>query len=91
MEQVRRLEKAGGIDPRPCRLLEPDSEPKHFSKVSPKDRSRVIPAVLDESYCAGSTALRINIWLSETCTVAQRVTAMELLEADTELFGDLAG
>jgi hypothetical protein len=90
VEQVKRLEADPKIDPRPCRLLDPDKAAQHFTKVLPKDRPRVIPAVLDDTYHKGAIALRINIWLAEGCTVVQRDHALELLKTDTELFGDAA-
>jgi serine/threonine protein kinase len=90
VEQVKRLEADAKIDPRPCRLLDPDKAAKHFTKVLAKDRSRVIPAVLDDTHHKGAIALRINIWLAEGCTIAQRDNAIELLKTDRELFGDAA-
>ena len=86
IEQVKRFEADPKIDPRPCRMLVPDRAAQHFTKVLPKDRPRVIPAVLDDSFHSGAIALRINIWLAEGCTVAQRDHAIELLKTDTELF-----
>jgi hypothetical protein len=54
------------------------------------EESRIIPTVLDESYCnpKGSTTLRINIiLLPSATTIAQREAAMSLLMEDTSLFG----
>jgi hypothetical protein len=90
VERAVRFEADPKIDSRPCRLLDPDKAAQHFTKVLPKDRGRVIPAVLDDTYHSGAIALRINIWLAEGCTVAQRDHAIDLLKTDTELFGDAA-
>lgn len=90
VERAVRVEGDRNIDPRPCRMLDPDKAAQHFTKVLPKDRARVIAAVLDESYHSAGIALRINIWLAPGCTVAQRDHAIELLKTDTELFGDAA-
>jgi len=53
------------------------------------EESRIIPAVLDESYCKskGSTTLRINIILPSGTSIAQSEAAMSLLMEDTSLFG----
>jgi hypothetical protein len=87
VERVVRLEADAKIPCRPCRLLDPDKAAQHFTKVLPKDRDRVVPAVLDGTYHSAGIALRINIWLADGCTVAQRDQAIELLKADVELFG----
>jgi tRNA A-37 threonylcarbamoyl transferase component Bud32 len=91
VEQVKRLEADPNIDPRPCRLLDPDKAAQHRTKVLQKDWPRIIPAVLDDTYHKGAIALRINIWLAEGCTVMQRDHAIDLLKADAEIFGDTAG
>ena len=88
VEQVKRFEADPKIDPRPCRMLDPDKAAQHFSKVLQKDRPRVIPAVLDDSFHSGAIALRINIWLAEGCTIVQRDHAIDLLKTDTELFAN---
>lgn len=87
VERVVRVEADGKISCRPCRLLDPDKAAQHFTKVLPKDRDRVVPAVLDGTHHSAGIALRINIWLADGCTIAQRDQAIELLKADVELFG----
>jgi hypothetical protein len=54
------------------------------------DSARIVPAVLDESYCnpKGTTALRINIILPAGTTLAQRESVIELLREDNSLFGE---
>ena len=53
------------------------------------EHSRIIPAVLDESYCIpkGTTALRINIVLPEGTTIDQREAVISVLKDDSSLFG----
>jgi hypothetical protein len=78
--------KDGGIAPRPTRVLELNNVARHAKAAPGISADRIIPAVLDETFCSVSCGLRINIILDEGCTVQQREAAMVELRADTDLF-----
>jgi hypothetical protein len=83
---VRRVQKDGAIAPRPSRVLDLSNIARHAKVAIGISQDRIIPAVLDQSFCAESCALRINILLDEDCTVQEREAAMAELKSDTELF-----
>jgi hypothetical protein len=90
IQAVRRVRKDHGPALSPTRLLGVDNMSQHVSAaLESVEPSRVIPAVLDESYCIpkGKTVLRINIVLPPNTSIAQREAAIKLLSEDTSLFG----
>ena len=53
------------------------------------DEARIIPIVLDASYCVpAAVALRMNIVLPPGTTLSQREAAFEVLREDSSLFGE---
>jgi hypothetical protein len=90
VQAVRRVRKDPKLRLAPSRVLELSNISQHVTDLPKIDKSRIIPAVLDESYCipGGTTVLRINILLSPGTTLRQRECAMEQLKKDLSLFGD---
>lgn len=86
VQAVRRVQKDGTIAPRPNRVLELNQIARHAKAAAGVAQERIIPAVLDQSFCAESCALRINILLAKDSTLAEREAAMVELRKDTELF-----
>jgi hypothetical protein len=86
IQSVRRVQKDGAIAPRPNRILEVTQIARHAKVAVGIAQERIIPAVLDQSFCAESCALRVNILLAEGVTIAQREAVMAELRKDTELF-----
>lgn len=69
------------------RILSTEAMSQHIRAATGVKQSRIIPALLDRSYCGtADTMLRINIVLAEDCNTAQRETAIEILAADRGLF-----
>lgn len=89
VQAVKRVRKDHGIPLSPTRLLPLDNIGQHLQGDA-IDAARIIPAVLDESYCVprSKTVLRVNIVLPPGTTIAQRETVLELLKSDTSLFGE---
>lgn len=90
VQAVRRVKRDPGPALTPTRLLGIDNISQHLSAALESiEPSRIIPAVLDESYCIpkGRTVLRINIVLPPNTSIGQREAAMKLLAADISLFG----
>jgi hypothetical protein len=87
---VRRVRKDPGLALRPTRILDLSSMAQHVSTLKGIDPTRIVPAVLDESYCipSGRTVLRVNIVLAEGTTLRQREAAMERFRRDRTLFGE---
>jgi hypothetical protein len=83
---VHRVSKDGAIPPRPTRVLDINNIARHAKAAPGVGHDRIIPAVLDQSFCAESCALRINILLDDGCTIQEREAAMEELRKDVELF-----
>jgi hypothetical protein len=75
---------------RPTRVLDLSNIAQHVVSLPKTDVNRIIPAVLDESYCipSGTTVLRVNIVLAEDTTPRQRECAFERLRKDDALFGE---
>ena len=93
IQGVRRVRRDPKIPLTPTRLLALDHVAQHLTPaMAGIDGARIIPAVLDESYCLpkGTTALRINLILPGGTTLAQREAVIESLRADDSLFGDSA-
>ena len=69
-------------------VLIPDHVPTiHLDSAKGVDKSRVVPAVLDHSFCVGTDcALRINLILTEGTTPAQREAAIDVLSRDRRSF-----
>jgi hypothetical protein len=90
VQAVRRVRKDPNLALRPTRVLDLANINQHTVSLPKTDAHRVIPAVLDESYCVpgGATVLRINIVLAESTTPRQRECAMERLRKDDALFGE---
>ena len=90
VQAVRRVRRDPNLDLRPTRILDLSNIAQHATAAQGMEPKRIIPAVLDESYCipAGSTALRINIVLPENTTLRQRECAIERLRRDSALFGE---
>jgi tRNA A-37 threonylcarbamoyl transferase component Bud32 len=90
VQAVKRVRKDHGPALTPTRLLGVDNISQHLSPALESiERCRIIPAVMDESYCIpkGQTVLRINIVLPPGTTIGQREAAVKLLAADNSLFG----
>jgi len=83
---VRRVSKDGTIPPRPNRILDLNHIARHAKAAIGVAQDRIIPAVLDQSFCSESCALRINIVLEVGCTVQEREAVMVELRKDVELF-----
>jgi serine/threonine-protein kinase len=90
VQGVRRVRKDPNVALRPTRVLDLTNVSQHIGSLQKLDVNRIIPAVLDESYCTppGSTVLRINILLAENTTPRQRECAYERLRQDDALFGE---
>jgi serine/threonine protein kinase len=90
IQEVWRVRKDPDLPLRPTRILELSNMSQHISAVKGVDPVRIVPAVLDESYCipSGRTVLRINIVLPEGTTLRQREAAMERFRRDGALFGE---
>jgi serine/threonine protein kinase len=90
VQAVRRVRKDPNLALSPTRLLQLENIAQHLtSGTEIMEPARIIPAVLDESYCIpkGSTTLRINIILPAGTTISQREAVMSLLREDGSLFG----
>jgi hypothetical protein len=87
---VRRVRGEGAIAHYPTRLLEMHELARHGKGLPAAMMGRVIPAVLDASYSAGSKdrAIRINIILPEGTTGAQREAAIRRLRENKRIFPD---
>jgi hypothetical protein len=83
---VRRVSKDGAIPPRPNRILDLSNLARHAKAAVGVSQDRIIPAVLDQSFCTVSCALRINILLEDGCTVQEREAVIVELKKDVELF-----
>jgi hypothetical protein len=83
---VRRVSKDGTIPPRPNRILDLNNIARHAKAAVGISPDRIIPAVLDQSFCTVSCALRINIVLEDGCTVQEREAVMVELKKDVDLF-----
>jgi hypothetical protein len=93
VEGVKRVRKDMELPLKPTRILDGKSRSLHLKAAPPGfDENRIIPAVLDESYCipSGTTVLRINVILAEGTTAQQRDVAVDLLRKDAYLFGEAA-
>jgi tRNA A-37 threonylcarbamoyl transferase component Bud32 len=91
VQGVRRVRRDPKLPLSPTRLLSLDHLAQHVTQaMAGIDSARIIPAVLDDSYCSpkGATALRINIVLPGGTTLAQREAVMEILREDNSLFGE---
>lgn len=90
VQAVRRVRKDHGLALRPTRILELSNIGQHIVGVQKMDVNRIIPAVLDESYCSpsGTTVLRINVVLAEGTSPRQRECAFQRLRMDDALFGE---
>jgi hypothetical protein len=86
VQAVRRVSKDATIPPRPNRILDINNIARHAKAAVGVVQERIVPAVLDQSFCVESCALRINILLEEGCTIQEREAAMEELRKDLELF-----
>lgn len=90
VQAVRRVRKDPKLALRPTRVLDVTNIAQHIVSLPKTDVHRIIPAVLDESYCipSGATVLRVNIVLAEATTPRQRECAYERLRKDDALFGE---
>jgi hypothetical protein len=69
------------------RILSVDGMSLHIKAAPGIKQARIIPALLDQSFCAAAnTMLRISIVLPENSTAAQREAAIEVLASDGSLF-----
>ena len=90
VQGVRRVKRDPNLPLTPTRILSLGNIAQHLTSGSEAmEAARIIPAVLDESYCIpkGTTALRINIVLPPKTTIAQREAVITLLADDNSLFG----
>lgn len=89
VQAIRRVRKDPGVPLYPTRVLDSSNLAQHVAAAKGIPEERLIPAVLDASYCNPSTtALRINIILGDGTTIAERELATEELRKDSSLFGD---
>ena len=90
VQAVRRVRRDRNIPLSPTRLLPLENIAQQLQSSGEKlDSARIIPAVLDDSFCSpkGTTVLRINIMLPPGTTIGQREAAIASLKADGSLFG----
>jgi len=85
---ARRVRGEGSIARYPTRILDLHELNRHSKGLPESMAERIIPAVLDASYSAGSKdrAIRINIVLPGGTTVAQRDAAIRKLRENKRIF-----